>query len=192
MQDQRESTKSVASASGEKSVVDITPVQEDYIAFVALGGLIPSDTSISGYTKMTTTDFALQVGVERTTLYLWRRSIPDFWDRVNAKRKELSSKDRLSAVWNSVFLKAIAGGERAQTVYLANHDPDFRMPMQQVKHEAGDSWADVMTQMRKRQAESAAPLPEKSEPIEGEVVNDHVDNLHPESGAQRQPGDGKM
>ena len=74
----------------------ISPQQDEYIAFVACNGMLPTEDSSELVRKMTAAEFAAEKGVDRTTLYNWRKQIPDFWDRVNEKRKELGGKDRLS------------------------------------------------------------------------------------------------
>lgn len=139
-----------AQAESSKVVSTLSPLQLQYIAYTAFGGLIPDmDNSVTAV-KMTATEFAKQIGVARQTLYDWRESIPNFWDLVAAKRKEVSGKDRLSNVWNGVYLKAVTGNTEAAKLYLANFDPDFRMPMQKVEHEAGDSLTEALTLARQR------------------------------------------
>lgn len=123
---------------------------EQYIAYVAMGGLIPDPDGNNLAVKMTTTQLAARLGVERTTMFYWRKSIPGFWDLVAEKRKELGSKDRLSQVWNGIFMKASAGNAEAAKLYLSNFDPDFRMPMQKVEHEVGDSLAEAISAARNR------------------------------------------
>lgn len=162
MEVQQSSTDSNGSASVKQEIVEtiLDWRHEEYISYVALGGLIPDPNGDAVAVKMTTTTLAQRLGVERTTMFYWRKSIPNFWERVAVRRKELGSKDRLSAVWNGLFLKAAAGNAEAAKLVLANFDPDFRMPMQKVEHEAGDSLVEALTIARKRQV-----------PIEGEVVD---------------------
>lgn len=143
----------------------LTTAHEQYIAFVALGGLIPDDTKVSGMRKMTTVELAAELDVDRTTLYNWRKIIPNFWDLVNEKRKELGSRDRLSTVWNGVFMKASTGDPKAASIYLANHDPDFRMPTEKREVEIGDGLAEALSIARNRQRQQSQP------PIEGEIVS---------------------
>lgn len=151
-------------SNGVETIVDISPAQDDYVAYVALGGLIPDPEGKATAINMTADQFASRIGVERTTLYYWRKSIPNFWDRVNAKRREIGSKDRLSLVWNGIFLKAAAGGAEQAKLYLANFDPDFRMPMQKHEHDVGDSLAEMMNLARQREAQ-------RGNVIEGETID---------------------
>lgn len=139
--------------------------QEQYIAYTAVGGLIPDKEGKTVAVKMSAETFAKKVGVTRQTLYNWRETIPNFWEKVAAVRRDLGSKERLSQVWNGVYLKAATGNPEAAKLYLANFDPNFRMPMQKVEHEAGDSLVEALGMARKRQ-----------QLIEGEVVNDTDQN----------------
>lgn len=149
MEVQQNATQNQQPKDSEESAVSLlTPQQEDYVAFVATGGLIPSDDGPG--VKMTVETFAHNVGVDRVTLWRWRKTIPNFWDLVNAKRKEIGGKDRLANVWNGVYLKAAAGNAEAAKLYLANFDPSFRMPMQKVEHEAGDSLTEALSLARQR------------------------------------------
>lgn len=165
MENQQDSTNGQITTTENPQTVElidgVTYAQDQYIALVALGGMIPDPEGQKAAVRMTVTELAAELGYERTTLYAWRKSIPDFWDRVNRKRKELSGKDRISNVWNGLYLKGVAGDARAAAIYLANHDPDFVMPMQQVTHEVGNSWTALMEH---REAEI-------NNVIEGEIVS---------------------
>ena len=79
-------------------------------------------------------------------MYYWRKSIPDFWERVAAKRQEIGGKDRLSTVWNGIYLKAAQGNPEAAKLYLANFDPNFRMPMERRETNSGTGFADLVAQ----------------------------------------------
>jgi hypothetical protein len=120
--------------------------QDQYIAFTAVGGLIPDPEGDKTAIKMTTGQFAERIGVSRQTLYDWRERIPDFWAKVAAKRKEIGSKDRLNHVWNGIYLKAAAGNVEAAKLYFANHDDDFRMPMERRETNTGSGFADLIAQ----------------------------------------------
>lgn len=119
---------------------------DQYIAFVAVGGLIPDPEGDKAAIKMTTGQFAERIGVSRQTLYDWRELIPDFWQKVAAKRKEIGSKDRLNHVWNGIYLKAAAGNVEAAKLYFANHDDNFRMPMERRETNTGSGFADLVAQ----------------------------------------------
>lgn len=148
--------------NSSQDVALLTPQQEEYVAFIATGGLIPSEDGAG--TKMTAEYFAQQLGVDRVTMWRWRKTIPNFWELVHAKRREIGGKDRLTNVWNGIYLKAAGGNPEAAKLYLANFDPSFRMPMQKVEHEAGDSLVEALGMARRRQI------------IEGEVVDGSNNN----------------
>jgi len=143
----------------------LTWAQDQYIAYTAFGGLIPDLDGDKVAVKMTATNFAKTIGVARQTLYDWRESIPDFWELVSEKRREMGSKERLTNVWNGVYLKATTGNAEAAKLYLANFDPNFKMPAQKVEHEAGDSLVEAIGIARKRQ-----------NVIEAEIVDDATTN----------------
>lgn len=113
--------------------------QETYIDYIAMSGVITRETG--EIQRMTVNEFAAEVGVSVQTLYNWRKSIPAFWDRVNKRRKQLGSQVRLQRVWAALYMRAASGNPQAAAMFLANHDPEFKMPMQKVEHEAGNSWA---------------------------------------------------
>ena len=120
-----------------------TAAQDEYIAFLALGGIVPDENNPAGR-RMRLEELAERLDVNPSTLWRWRKTIPNFWELVAAKRKELSGKDRLTNVWNGLYLKAVAGNADAAKLYLANFDPNFKMPTQKVEHEAGDSWVELL------------------------------------------------
>lgn len=139
--------------------------QDEYIAFVACNGLLPAEDHADLVKKMTALEFAQALGVARETLYAWRKSIPNFWDRVNEKRREIGSKDRLSKVWNGVFLKAASGNPQAAALYLTNFDPNFKMPGAKQEKQGDTGLADLLEMGRKRQLEL------ESGAVEGEVID---------------------
>lgn len=131
----------------DDELVKLRAFQHDqYVAFVAVGGLIPDPDGEKTAIKMTTGQFAERVGVSRQTLYDWRESIPDFWQKVAEKRKAIGSKERLSNVWNGVYLKAATGNPEAAKLYLANYDDNFRMPTERRETNTGSGFADLVAQ----------------------------------------------
>jgi hypothetical protein len=120
----------------------LTPQHDEYIAYCAVGGIMPKEDGFG--TKMSIEEFARRLDINPSTLWRWRSTIPDFWDKVNKKRTELSGKSRLTAVWNGIAMKAAAGNAECAKLYLKNFDPNYIDPMQKVQHEMGDSFADLI------------------------------------------------
>lgn len=163
-----EKTESVNESSVEL-VNGVTVAQDEYIAYVALGGLIPDPDGVVAGKKLSATKLAERLGVDRTTLYYWRSSIPDFWDRVAAKRKQLAGRDRISTVWNGVYLRAATGDPQAAKLFLKNFDENYVDPLQKIEHEVGNSWAALIQQKR---ANAAAA----NNVIDGETVDETPGN----------------
>lgn len=133
-------------ANGEKPM-DMR--HQAFIDYRALNGLISDD---DGIRKMTVDDFATKVGVDRRQLYRWQESIPDFWDKVNARRHEIAPRARLQKmheVWYLSALKPGADGYRDRQLWLANFDDDFRMPTEKLEHSAGTGLADMIAHKRR-------------------------------------------
>jgi hypothetical protein len=123
--------------------------QQQYIDYCAVGGMI---TDEGGEVKIIkATAFAAMLGVARQTLYDWQKRIPDFWERVAIRRKELGGNNRIQKVWNGVYLKAAAGDAKCAALWLANFDPDFKMPTQRAELDTGQGLADLLQIMRQRQ-----------------------------------------
>jgi hypothetical protein len=149
----------------------LTPQQQMWIDYNALGGLIVDNTderwdSVNQVTttmrKMSISEFAKMIDVSRETLRLWRNSIPDFWGKVNVRRQELAPRARLQKmheVWFLSALKTGAEGFRDRQMWLANFDKDFRMPAQKMEHDIGDNLAELLIAAKRDGI------------IEGEVVN---------------------
>lgn len=116
--------------------------QQQYIDYCAVGGLITTEDG--ELKRMTVTQFAANIGYERTSLYLWQKTIPDFWERVNKRRKEIGGGGRVQKVYNGLYLKGAAGNPQAAAMFLANHDENFRMPNQRVEVEVKHSYADLL------------------------------------------------
>lgn len=135
--------------------------QDQFVSYTAYGGLIPDEDGEKIAVRLTMSGFAKKVGVSRQSLYAWRESIPGFWDLVAERRKLMGSRDRLTRVWNGVYMKATTGNPEAAKLYLANFDPDFKMPTQKHEVEAGDSLVEAIGIARARKAT-----------IEGEVVDE--------------------
>lgn len=144
-------------ANGDSEQELLKPQQLLYIDFVAVGGLITEEDG--NVIVMRATQFAQKIQVSRQTLYDWQKNIPNFWDRVATRRKELGGNSRIQQVWNGVYLKARTGNPQAAALWLANFDPNFRMPAQKVEHGLDGGIADLLNKARERRRS-----------IEGEVV----------------------
>lgn len=131
----------------------LTIQQQLWIDYNALSGLItdlaePVRDDKTGQMvtmrKVSISEFARMINVDRDTLRRWRNSIPDFWGKVNDRRRELAPQSRLQRVHETWYLKAVAGDFQFTQLWLANFDPNFRMPSQPVQLEAGDSWVELL------------------------------------------------
>jgi hypothetical protein len=119
--------------------------QQKWIDFNAVGGLI---TEADGALKpMTITAFAIALGVERKTLYNWKESIPNFWERVQQRRQELGSQTRLQKVYTGLYLKAAAGVPEAVKLYLQIFD-GWKPPKQEVEIEHNLGLADLVAKKK--------------------------------------------
>ena len=142
----------------------ISPSQKLYIDFKAIGGWI-TDPDSPIPTKMSLEAFAKQIGVSRQSLYDWQKLIPDFWGRVAQRRREIGSQERLIKVHDSWYLKALSGSFPHMQLWLANFDPNFRMPTEKMQVEAVNSWAALAAKKR-----------EESRMIEAEVIPNATTN----------------
>lgn len=136
----------------------LNAAHEEWISFCACAGYITlPDGTIQ---KWTVQYLANLLGVHRTTLYDWKKIIPDFWNRVSKRREELGGQHRVNTVYAGLYLKAASGNAEAAKIWLANFDPNFKMPLQraEVDHRG---LGDVIQKARIAKAQA----------IEGEVVN---------------------
>ena len=158
-------------------VKSITPPQDAYITFCAIGGIMTAEDGAAGNVSLTTGElidmkplkvhqFATMMGVTRQTLWNWQTSIPDFWRLVAERRRRIGSEARLTKAWNGIWLKACAGNPEAAKLYFANFDPDFRMPTEKKELDIGEGYAELISA-----AMQQGLIKKKSDAIEGEVVN---------------------
>jgi hypothetical protein len=158
--------------------------QSWWIDYCALGGLLTHDgfefkvdkegrqlTDYNGEPRtevmhrMTVSEFAKNIKVDRSTLGRWRHTIPNFNAKVYERRAELFGA-RESQLFNRLYLIAMSGnGQPAvqAATTLLGHFSKLQLPTQrqEIKHE-GESWTSLME--KKRQV------------IEGEVVPDGSSN----------------
>lgn len=141
------------------------PRHQAVIDYRALNGLITSDDGIK---KMTVDEFATTIGTTRRQVYRWQDSIPDFWTKVADRRMEIAPKARLSRVHETWYLKAVKGDYQHMQLWLANFDPNFRMPTEKMEHDIGSGMADLVANLRRNEqperkiidAEISDPKPE--------------------------------
>lgn len=154
--------------------------QDWWISYCALGGLITLDgfdfkldddgrqqkdyqgkPQTEVMQRVTVTEFAQQIGVDRSTLSRWRHSIPNFNAKVYERRAKLFGA-RESQLFNRLYLIAMSGNGQPSVdaaKALLGHFSDLQLPRQRTEvKNVGESWSTLMD--KKRQA------------IEGEVVHD--------------------
>lgn len=133
-----------------------------YVDYCAIGGLITNDDG--SFRKMTGDELALELGVNRTTLWRWQDIIPNFQERVKARRIELSKRSRASKVYNGLYLRA-AQGYAAEVRLWAEIFDGYQPAPQRLQHSLGDGFADVMKVAQARR-----------EAIEGKVIDEPTTN----------------
>jgi hypothetical protein len=155
-----------------KAPVDfvITPQMQAWIDYNAVSGIITDNLDESQtIRKMSISEFANTIGVHRDTLRNWRTYIPNFWDRVNERRKELAPRGRLQYIHEKWYIEAAKMEDwRITEAWLRNHDPDYKEARQKVEHELGDGLADALNIARERRMKSQTV-------VEGEVVDGTTD-----------------
>jgi hypothetical protein len=171
MDPRRNSALSLAptdASDADPATKQLTIQQQAWIDYNALNGLItdileekvdPKTGTALTMRKMTIQEFAELIDVHRDTLRVWRTAIPNFWERVNQRRKELAPTARLQQIHERWYLNALKMKNWPVTeAWLRNFDPDYREPKQKIEHELGNSWMALFEHKRKV--------------IEGEVVDD--------------------
>lgn len=126
----------------------VDPRYQALIDYKALNGLVINESD--AMRKMTMEELSTALGVDRTTLYNWMKRA-GFWDAVNARRKEISPAARLAKVHEVWFLKAAKGEFQHMQLWLANFDPNFRMPTEKVEHDMGNGLADLIAMAKSQQ-----------------------------------------
>lgn len=142
----------VAQVQQPEPEVLLSPQQEDYITFLAVGGLLPSEDGAG--VKVTAAQFAVRLGVARETLYYWRKHIPGLWEKVAARRREIGGKDRLSQAWNGIWLAACKGDARAGELYFRHFDPDYKAANAKAQDDSGNGFMDLLQRMRELNAQT--------------------------------------
>lgn len=127
-----------------KPYSELTNIQRAYVDYKAVSGLVTTD---DGIRKMPVDELAKMFGVTRYAFYKAKDALPNFWDLVSDRRKEIGSQERLTKMHEVWYLKAMGSGPQAFNyfqLWQANFNPNFRMPAQKVEHEMGNSWAALL------------------------------------------------
>lgn len=138
--------------------------QDQYITFVASSGL--SITEDGGFKQIKVGEFADLISTPRRTLYNWQQSIPEFWEKVDIRRREIFTRSRENAIWKGLTLKAMKGDTQAATMVLS-HFGDYSPPAQ--KHDVKiNGLSDFLNSARKRHE---ANQQKKQNAIDAESAN---------------------
>lgn len=156
-----------AMATLGKSPVDfvITPQMQAWIDYNALNGTITDNMESMVIRKMSIIEFAQIINVNRDTLRNWRTYIPNFWERVNERRKELTPRSRLQIMNDRWYIEAMKMKNWALVeAWFRNNDTDYKEAKQKTELNIGDGLADALNIARERRLKSQTV-------VEGEVVN---------------------
>jgi hypothetical protein len=136
----------------EDSMFVLTPQQQVWIDYKAVSGFVYEDDK---FRKMTVGELATKLNVSRETLYAWRNQIPNFWERVSERRKELGSTEWLVKMHEQWKLHALKFDNwQVSEAWLINFDPSYTAPKLKVQHELGDGVADALNIARERRMKS--------------------------------------
>jgi hypothetical protein len=121
-----------------------------YLSYLALGGLITSDDG--KVTKISVDQFCETYNVSRKTLWTWKTQTPNILELVRRRREEIVPLAREAAAFNQLFLLGMQTQDKRAAVdalktYLG-HFSSLRLPSQEVKHEVGSSFADLINAHR--------------------------------------------
>jgi hypothetical protein len=123
-----------------------------YISYCALGGILTDEDG--EIHRMPLADFCATYGVTRKTLNRWKAT-PDWRERVDKRRDEVVPLARVTAVWNNMYLIARQSRDKKAAVEAARlflgHN-GLKLPVQrnEVEHQLGNTWADLLKQKRER------------------------------------------
>lgn len=127
----------------------LTYLQRSYIDWKAVGGLVLSEDGELKKWKLADLADACRCSASS---FQNVSNLPNFWDLVDERRRALNGQSRLAKVHNTFYLKAVGGHPTLLPIWLANYDNTFRMPMQQVKHEASDDLMGLFGRAKKPEA----------------------------------------
>jgi hypothetical protein len=178
---QKPASEVTVSDAGKPAEQPLDWRQQYVVDYYAIGGLVTTEEG--EVKKMTVTELANTLKVDRSTIYDWRDRIPGFWDHVAQARQRLGGQNRVQKVWNGVFLRAAKGDAEQAKMFLANFDPNYKAPGDKSDRNAAETLIDLMNAARQLQREqqgdgqnatpqqqplTAAPIPQPI--IEGETA----------------------
>jgi predicted transcriptional regulator len=113
----------------------------------AAGGLfIDSDGKMI---QPSVSELATLAGINRTTVYNWRKDIPNYQDIVKKRRGEIFTQERVNKIWAAVYLRARKGDFKQAEMILSHYD-DYVPPTQKVEVDVETGLADIMQLVRKK------------------------------------------
>lgn len=141
----------------ESAVTPVDPYKTEqfdaYVSYLALGGMTTTDDG--QVRKIPLEQFAAAYGVSRTTLWTWKNHTPNMAELIRQRREEVVPLARESAGWNQLFLLGMQTQDKRAAVdalktYLG-HFSGLRLPSQEVKHEVGEGFSDLIAAHRRDQ-----------------------------------------
>lgn len=115
----------------QQVTTEINPNQQAWIDFVATGGVTVDEEG--QFKKQTASDLSKEIGVDRTTLYRWRDTIPAFWELVKARRNEIYSRSHMTMIYRAMLKKAVQGDVAAAKLMM-NQAHMLEADKQEIEH----------------------------------------------------------
>ena len=75
---------------------------DQYLTFRALGGLLTSDEG--KITRMTQDDFCVAFGVNPSTIWRLKKSVPNLRELIDQRRMQIMPLSRVTTAWNQMYL----------------------------------------------------------------------------------------
>lgn len=130
----------------------LTVPQDNWISYCAVGGLITDDQGVMR--KMKVEEFVATFNTPERTLYNWKKSIPEFEQKVRKRRMDLWPQSRETNLWNRAYLIAMTttGPQAIEAIkLLAGQFSGWQPPSQKIEHEVGTSFMDLLQANRLKQ-----------------------------------------
>lgn len=145
---------------------------QEFIDLKAVGGYITDENN--EIRKLTVDQLCKRHGVTRQAVYKQIKHIPNFWDLVMERRKNLNKKQRLSNMHSKWYIHALTFKNWAVTeAWFINNDENYIKPSEKREVELGDNLAALLA------SEEAEKI------IEGEVI-EHATEQSTESNSSSQ------